>query len=817
MNEYNHKNIEEKWQKKWQQEKTFKTDNKFTKEKYYLLEMFPYPSGKLHMGHVRNYTIGDSLARVLRKKGYQLMYPMGYDAMGLPAENAAIEGNTRPDQWTSKCIADMVEQQKRMGLSYDWDRLVNTSSPDYYKWNQWIFLKMLKRGLAYKKKAAINWCSKCNTTLANEQVEDGKCWRCSTKVELKIKKQWYFNITRYAQELLEGLEDLDGWPSAVKLQQKNWIGRSTGAVINFKIENKDKIIPVFTTRPDTLYGSTFLLMAAHHPDVMEIATKNRSKIKEFIDETAAEEAQNKDIKDKRGVYLGVDAVNPVNGKKIPVYVANFVFMEYGTGAIMCVPAHDQRDYKFAKKYNLDITEVIHGKENFEKLSGAYTGEGKLVNSGKFNGLDSETARDKITEYLNKKGEGEKSVQYKLRDWLISRQRYWGTPIPVIYCEDCGTVPVREDELPVELPKDVEFTGRGNPLKTSDSFQNAVCPKCGSKANRETDTMDTFVDSSWYFLRYINPENHQKPFNQEDVNNWLPVDQYIGGIEHAVMHLLYARFFTRVLRDMNLLDFSEPFKNLLCQGMVLKDGTKMSKSLGNVVDPQKIIEKYGADTARLFILFAAPPEKDLDWSDEALLGSYRFIKRVWNLVEKEKKSRPMQDLIAGQVDVKSLPDEFRFFIHHTIKEVSEDIVESQHFNTAIAKIMEFLNKIKNYDPESVQRAIGIKTMVSLLSPFIPHAANQMWENLGFKKSLDKVEWPSSDKKVLDNKKPDIELPVTVNGKLRAKLKVSPDIDKQEALKLAKKHEKIVPYIQDGQIIKKIYVPQKIINLVIKTGV
>ncbi|MGM0441653.1 MAG: leucine--tRNA ligase, partial [Elusimicrobiota bacterium] len=641
-----------------------------------------------------------------------------------------------------------------------------------------------------------------------------KCWRCSSKVELKIKEQWYFKITEYAQELLEGLEDLEGWPDAVKLQQKNWIGRSKGTVIDFKIKGEDKSIPVFTTRPDTLYGSTFLLMAAQHPDVMEIASENKEKIKKFIDETAAEDAQNKDVKDKRGVYLGTDAVNPVTGKNIPIYVANFVFMEYGTGAIMCVPAHDQRDYDFARKYNLEITEVIRGEQDFSKIDGAYEGEGELVNSGEFNGLDSKTAREKITKYLNKKGKGEKSVQYKLRDWLISRQRYWGTPIPVVYCENCGTVPVREEDLPVELPDDVEFTGKGNPLKTSSNFQNVKCPRCNKKARRETDTMDTFVDSSWYFLRYINPKNSELPFKKEDVNEWLPVDQYIGGIEHAVMHLLYARFFTRVLRDLDLLDFNEPFKNLLCQGMVLKDGTKMSKSLGNVVDPERIIEEYGADTARLFILFAAPPEKDLDWSDEALKGSYRFIKRVWNMVEEEKDSKYISQPGLEKSGGEGVDDKFKFLVNKTVKEVTEDITQRNHFNTAIAKIMEFMNELKNYEPGSAQRAAGIKTAVSLLSPFIPHAANEMWENMGFEKSLDKVDWPRFDREVLENKKPDVEIPITINGKLRAKIKVDPDLDKEKIMKFAKEHEKIVSYIKDREIVKEIYVPEKIINFVVK---
>ncbi|MGM0568276.1 MAG: leucine--tRNA ligase [Elusimicrobiota bacterium] len=809
MKEYKHQKIENKWQKIWEDKKSFKTANSISEneKKYYLLEMFPYPSGKLHMGHVRNYVIGDTIARFMRRKGYKLLYPMGYDAMGLPAENAAIKGKIDPSSWTKKCIEDMIVQQKKLGLSYDWDRLINTSSSSYYKWNQWIFLKLYEKGLAYRKKAAINYCPQCTTTLANEQVEGGSCWRCDSEVELKIRKQWYFKITAYADELLEEIDKLSGWPEAVRVQQKNWIGRSGGAEIKFKIDGSDYLIDVFTTRPDTLYGATFLLVSPRHPDIFEIARGDMKEIKKFINSTISEGLSHAENKEKRGIYLGVDAINPVNGEKIPVYAANFVFMEYGTGAIMSVPAHDQRDFEFARKYSLDIREVIKGEKKRYDGKQAYEGKGKLVNSGPFTGMDSDTAKNKITEDLENNKKGKSSVQYKLRDWLISRQRYWGTPIPVIYCPDCGTVPVSFEELPVALPEDVSFSGTGNPLDSSSSFKNAKCPECGKKGKRETDTMDTFVDSSWYFLRYVNPEEKSLPFIPGDVNNWLPVDQYIGGIEHAVLHLLYARFFTKALRDMGMTDFGEPFKKLLCQGMVLKDGVKMSKSLGNVVDPGNIIDKYGADTARIFILFASPPHKDLEWSDEGVRGAYRFLKRFWTLVNREKDTSEN----PGEPD-KNLVH----VLEKTIKEVTEDIKDNFQFNTAIARIMELLNEISSHKSASPYRKQALKTAVKILEPFAPHIAEEMWEELGEEKPLSQIPWPQySDKKIRETKGK-IEVPVTVNGKLRAKIKVDKETGKEKVLELAKKQETVIKYLRNSEIKKEIYVPEKIINFVIKKG-
>ncbi len=805
MKKYQADKIEIKWQKKWQEDNTFAVSNKVKEtDKYYLLEMFPYPSGRLHMGHVRNYVIGDTLARFLRRCGKKLLYPMGYDAMGLPAENAAIEGKSNPSAWTQRCIEEMKAQQKRLGLSYDWGRMINTSSSEYYGWNQWIFLKFLEKGLAYRKKAAINYCPGCRTTLANEQVEGGKCWRCSSEAELKIKKQWYFKITSYAQKLLDDLNQLGGWPKAVKTQQKNWIGRSPGALIKFKIEGSDRYIDVFTTRPDTIFGATFILIASRHPDIMDLAQGEKDKIKKFIDSTASEGGERSCDKEKRGIYLGIDAINPLTSEKIPVYSANFVFMEYGTGCIMCVPAHDQRDFEFAQKYGIPVKEVIKPCSGGAEADGAYEGEGVLVNSGKYDGIKSSQARKIITEYLKKSGVGEFSIQYKIRDWLISRQRYWGTPIPVIYCEDCGTVPVKYSDLPVELPTDVEFSGSGNPLETSRTFKKAPCPRCGKEGIRETDTMDTFVDSSWYFLRYINPDLKDVPFKPSDADRWLPVDQYIGGIEHAVLHLLYARFFTKALKDLGMTSISEPFKNLLCQGMVLKDGIKMSKSLGNVVDPQEIIERYGADTARIFVLFASPPQKDLEWSDEGVRGASRFLQRLWNMAAEEPEVP----------DTGEPEGSFLNMLHTKIKEVTFDIKENFQFNTAIARIMELVNETASLKPGSSARQQALKAAVQLLEPFAPHISEEMWEMMGGAGPLSAQPWPEYSDEIISRTAGKLEIPVTINGKLRAKIKINPGQAPEKVLKFAKEDETVLKYIKGGKLVKEIYVPDKIINLVVK---
>lgn len=750
--------IEKKWQEKWEESETFKTKKDEEKEKYYVLEMFPYPSGKLHMGHVRNYSIGDAFARYKRMQGANVIYPMGYDAFGLPAENAAIKNNSHPADWTKKSIKEMKEQQKELGLSYDWSRLVNTSSPDYYKWNQWMFLKMYEEGLVERKKAPINFCPECNTVLANEQVEEGKCWRCGTEVEIKNLQQWFLKITEYADELLKELDNMEGWPEKVKTMQRNWIGKSEGTLIKFPFaDNPDEHIPIFTTRPDTLYGVTFMVYAPEHPKVLELVegTEKEEEVKEFVNKIILEDRfeRTADDRKKEGMFIGKYAINPVTEEKIPIYIANFVLPEYGTGAIMAVPAHDQRDFEFAKKYDIPIKVVItpEGHElNGEKMKRAYTEEGVMVNSGKFNGWNNLEAIDGITEHLEEEGIGERTTQYKLRDWLISRQRYWGTPIPVIYCDECGVVPVPEDDLPVELPTDVEFTGKGNPLNSDESFVKTDCPKCGRDAKRETDTMDTFVDSSWYFYRYCSPKINKMPFDEEKAKYWMPVDQYIGGIEHAILHLMYARFFTKVLRDLDLVDIDEPFKKLLCQGMVLKDGVKMSKSKGNVVDPGEIIQEYGADTARMFILSAAMPEKELEWSEKGVESSFKFLTRISELVSGNLE----------EIEDKKIPEELnskdKFIlakVQQIISEVSERI-EAFEFNLAISSLFDFVSEINKYvaseqcTPEVLNYAL--KTLVKLINPFAPHLSEELWGKLGQDNLVSVSNWPEIIEKYVDPK-------------------------------------------------------------------
>ncbi|MCX8147521.1 MAG: leucine--tRNA ligase, partial [Candidatus Woesearchaeota archaeon] len=718
--------IAEKWQKRWEDAKIFKVKEDPKKKKFYCLEMFPYPSGKLHMGHVRNYAIGDCLARYKRMNGFNVLYPMGYDALGLPAENAAIKHGIHPRDWTMNSIQLMKNQQKILGLSYDWDREIATCLPEYYKWNQWMFLQFYKKGLAYRKKAPINWCPDCGTVLANEQVIDGKCWRCNSAVEIKDLEQWFLKITHYAEELLNEIDNLKGWPERVKIMQRNWIGKSKGLLVNFKLKGTNEDMPIFTTRPDTLYGVTFMVFAPEHPKVMELVkgTEYEEKVKKFVRRVVIEErfTRTAEDKEKEGMFIGKYAINPLTGEEIPIYIANFVLLEYGTGAIMAVPAHDQRDFEFAKKYGIKIKVVINPPDfdlNAERMSRAYIDEGTLINSGEFNGMNNIDAIENISKYVEKKGFGKITTQYKLRDWLISRQRYWGTPIPIIYCNKCGIVPVPEKDLPVELPQHAIFSGRGNPLETNPDFVNVKCPKCGGKARRETDTMDTFVDSSWYFFRYCDPKNDKKPFG-DAYKYWMPVDQYIGGIEHAILHLLYARFWAKAMRDIGLADISEPFTNLLCQGMVIKDGKKMSKSFGNVVEPNEIIAKYGPDTARMFMLFTALPEKELEWSDQGVNGMFRFLNRLMALVEENINAKDAEltnrdrNLIAKQ--------------HRTIKLVTEHI-EKFEFSLAIGKIMEFVNAIYRYKDGEINKKVydeAIKTMALLIAPFAPHIAEEIWE-------------------------------------------------------------------------------------------
>ncbi len=807
---YDFKTIEKKWQRYWEDNKLFKSTEKSDKKKFYLLEMFPYPSGKLHMGHARNYVIGDTLARFLRMNNYNLLYPMGYDAFGLPAENAAIQNKIHPDKWTDECIKTMTEQQKKLGLSYDWDRLVVTSKPEYYRWNQWVFTKFYEKGLAYKKLAPTNFCPKCETVLANEQVIEGKCWRCESEVEVKNLEQWFYKITDYAEELLADLDGLTGWPDRVRIMQRNWIGKSEGLSVIFPVKNSAQKIEIFTTRPDTLYGVTFMTFAAEHPLVLELVkgTEKETEIKKFTNKIVVQKRITRlEDKEKEGVFLGKYAINPLTGEEIPIYVSNFVLMEYGTGAIMCVPAHDQRDFEFAKKYNIPIKEVIQSREQraeSRELKQAFVDEGIMVNSQQFNDLKSKDAISKISDYVEEKKLGKRVVHYKLRDWLISRQRYWGTPIPIIYCEKCGTVPVEEFDLPVLLPMDVKFTGEGNPLAKSESFTKCKCPKCKGDARRETDTMDTFLDSSWYFERYCDPKQDKSLFDKQKVSYWMPVNQYIGGIEHAVLHLLYSRFYTKALRDLGLLDCGEPFKNLLCQGMVVKDGFKMSKSKGNVVSVDDMVGKYGADTARLFVLFASPPERDLDWSDEGVAGSFRFLNKVYKLVEQLKE---------GQLDMDTeINQNLERIKHLTIKKVTGDIREEFHFNTAIAAIMEFYNEITAHHlTPSQQLKNSVKTLVILLSPFAPHLCEEMWRILGNNESILKEKWPVWDETKLVQEK--ITIAVQINGKLRGQIEIKTDAGEKEILEIAKTDEKIKKHLENKKIIKTIFVPKKLLNIVV----
>ncbi|MBI2650935.1 leucine--tRNA ligase [Candidatus Woesearchaeota archaeon] len=751
--------IAEKWQKKWEEKNIFNSTENAKKKKFYCLEMYPYPSSALHIGHLRNYSLGDALARFKRMKGFNVLYPMGYDAFGLPAENAAIKNNIDPEKWTWTNINHIKKQQKEIGFSYDWSRQIQSCTEDYYKWNQWIFLKFYEKGLAYRKNAVVNWCGSCNTVLANEQVEDGKCWRCHNEVAEKELEQWFFKITKYADELLES-DKLKNWPERVKIMQHNWIGKSYGVEIQFKIKDTKKTIATFTTRADTIFGVTALVFAVEHPMVFELVkgTKYEKAVMEFIAETKKKSMKERvsEETEKNGIFIGKLCINPANNEEIPIYVADYVLMEYGTGAVMVVPAHDQRDFEFAKKYKIQIKVVISPSEfelKAEKMTRAYVDEGTLVNSGKFNRINNKGAIEAIAEWMEKEKIGKRAVNYKIRDWLISRQRYWGTPIPIIYCSKCNIVPVKYEELPIKLPKPekCKFTGMGNPLETCKEFVEAKCPKCNGKARRETDTMDTFVDSSWYFLRYCSPKYEKAPFDKKISSYWMPVDQYIGGIEHAILHLLYARFFTKALRDLGLTDVDEPFSSLLTQGMVIKDGAKMSKSLGNVVDPEEITNKYGADTARFFILFAALPEKELDWSDKGVHASFKFLNRFYNLVNDNLSNISFKHAVK-------INEKDRYVIsrmHATIKNVTENI-ESFRYNLAIGSIMEFTNEMykynkykgKNNDVNNEVFTECVKNLILLISPFTPHIAEELWEKINCKGFVSLEKWPSYDESKID---------------------------------------------------------------------
>ena len=798
---YNFKAIEEKWQKKWAAERTFSAVADPAKKKYYLLEMFPYPSGKIHMGHVRNYTIGDVASRFKTLQGFNVMHPMGFDAFGQPAENAAIKNKTKPDIWTHKCIKEMEVELKKMGFSYDWEREISTCDSDYYKWNQWIFLKMFERGLAYKKASPVNWCSSCSTTLANEEVVNGGCWRCHTPVEQKDLEQWYLKITDYKEKLLEDLDKLKSWPPRVLAMQNNWIGKSSGVDIYFKLKGSGKIIPVFTTRVDTIFGATYIVLAPEHPLVKELI-KGKPEEKEvlrFIERAAGQSKivrTSSDVK-KEGVFTGAFAVNPVNREEVPIWVADYVLMEYGTGAIMAVPTHDQRDFLFAGEHKLPMRVVIQPSAASRQLSAeamteAYEGDGVQVNSGEFDGLPNSEAKVKIAQWMEQKDFGKIQTHWRLRDWLISRQRYWGTPIPIIYCPKCGTVPAAEKDLPVALPAEAPFTGEGgSPLGKVGEFVRVNCPQCGGEARRETDTMATFFDSSWYFLRFCSPKFNTAPFDVQEAKYWMVVDQYIGGIEHAILHLLYSRFFTKFFQDLKMVSFGEPFEKLLTQGMVLKDGEVMSKSRGNIVDPDSMIKEYGADSLRLFILFAAPPETELEWDQRGLEGAFKFLNRVWRI----------QDNLAGSASPQMLK-----ILHRTIKKVSLDFAEFK-FNTAIASLMELTNAI--YQLGADKKVFS--SLVIMLSPIIPHFAEELWQILGNKESIFKSAWPEYDPQLLVEES--IQMPIQINGKLRSKIEVTRDVSEDKLKELILADQKIIPWLEGKTPKKFIVVPQKLVNIVI----
>ena len=822
--------IEKKWQKVWEDNKAFKTTDDSDKPKYYALSMFPYPSGKLHMGHVRNYTITDVIARYKKMNGFNVLHPMGWDSFGLPAENAAMKHGANPENWTDENIKYMTKQLKMLGLSYDWDREVTTCKPDYYKWTQWLFLQLYKKGLAYKKEAAVNWCEECGTVLANEQVIDGKCWRCDHVVEKKYLSQWFLKITDYAEVLLEDLDKLTGWGDNVKTMQANWIGKSQGAILKFKVcdmpDGSELEIPVYTTRPDTAYGITYLVVAPEYKDIEKLTTPENKKAVEEYRANARKMTEIERLSTERvktGVPLGTHCINPFTGEKFPLWTADYALVEYGTGAVMAVPTHDTRDFDFAKKYNLPMKVVIENPENPSDCKDeAYTEPGVMVNSGEFNGMKNEDAKKAITEKAEKEGFGEFKTQYRLRDWLVSRQRYWGAPIPVVYCEKCGIQPVPEDQLPVLLPKDVDFSVVGkSPITTSKSFVETTCPCCGGPAKRETDTMDTFVCSSWYYLRYSDARNDKMPFAKDKVNKWLPVDQYVGGIEHAILHLLYSRFFTKALRDLGLLDFDEPFKNLLTQGMVLKDGSKMSKSKGNTVDPDEIFENYGADTARLFILSDSPPARDFDWSDAGVEGCYKFLNRVWRLISSNAGNIVLNlpELTAGSLKKKE-NDELLRKVHIAIKGISNDIANDFQFNTVISKYRELVNTIYDWqgkkaslDEEDKQvLSFAILTLIKLMSPVAVHLTEEAWHELGCEGSIHEQKWPQWNENLA--KLSSITLVVQVNGKLRDKIEADESSSEDELKALALASAKVKEFTEGKTIVKTIVVPKKLVNIVVK---
>ena len=835
--EYNFSEIEKKWQDFWEGSGLFRVDEECHKDKFYCLVMFPYPSGTLHVGHGRNYIIGDVVSRYKIMKGFRVLSPIGWDAFGLPAENAAIANSIHPSIHTKNNIKKMKTQLERWGVGYDWDREVASCDPEYYKWTQWIFLKLFDRNLAYKKKAAVNWCPSCATVLANEQVVDDLCERCDTKVKQRDLEQWFFRISDFAQRLLDDLETLDGWPERVKTMQANWIGRSEGAKIDFKLEGSDETVPCFTTRPDTIFGVTFMSLAPEHPIIGKLVkgTEYEQPVSEFIDKARGQSTieRTSEGTEKEGIFTGKYVINPVNGERVPLWISNYALMGYGTGAVMAVPAHDQRDFEFAKKYNLLIKVVIQPAGNDttlkpEEMEEAYVEDGVQVNSGQFDGIPNRDAIPKIINFFEEKSMGERNINFRLRDWLISRQRYWGAPIPIIYCKSCGAVPVPEKDLPVLLPEQIEFKPRGkSPLDDVDEFVNATCPKCGGSARRETDTMDTFVDSSWYFLRYISSKDNTQAFDSANANKWLPVDQYIGGIEHAILHLLYSRFITKVFFDLKLIDFNEPFKNLFTQGMIIKDGAKMSKSKGNVVNPDLITDKYGTDTQRLYTLFIAPPQRDAEWNDRGVIGSYRFLNRLWNTVtsfEEQYKKVPRAE-VKHNLFSKDTKELYRH-INITIKKVTDDIDKSWSFNTAIASIMELLNMVVDFSAELRENdfnnetiindfnvlRLSLESTVKILAPFVPHICEELWETLGHNPSIFSESWPSYDESAIAADQ--VEMVIQINGKVRSKLVVPSEISEDDLKSLVMGDKRINENLDGKKIVKTIVVPKKLVNLVVR---
>ena len=818
--------IEKRWQENWEKNNVFHTPDNSDKPKYFALSMFPYPSGKLHMGHVRNYTITDVIARFKKMQGFNVLHPMGWDSFGLPAENAAMKHGADPAKWTDENIAYMTKQLKMLGLSYDWQREVTTCKPDYYKWTQWLFIQLYKKGLAYKKEAAVNWCDKCGTVLANEQVIDGKCWRCDSVVEKKYLSQWFFKITDYAERLLEDLDKLTGWGDNVKTMQANWIGKSQGAIFRFKVKEIEGMeVPVYTTRPDTVHGITYLVVAPEYKDIEELTTQeNKDKVEEYRANarkmTEIERLSTDRV--KTGVPLGTHCINPFTGEEFPLWTADYALVEYGTGAVMAVPTHDSRDFDFAKKYNLPLKVVIspEGTElKPDELSEAYTEEGVLVNSNEFNGMKNTEAKKAITQKAVDNGFGEFKTQYRLRDWLISRQRYWGAPIPMIYCDKCGIVPEKEENLPVMLPTDVDFSVVGkSPITTSKTFAETTCPICGGKARREMDTMDTFVCSSWYYLRYSDPKNANLPFSKELVDHWLPVDQYVGGIEHAILHLLYSRFFTKALKDLGLLSFDEPFKNLLTQGMVLKDGSKMSKSKGNTVDPDEIFENYGADTARLFILSDSPPARDFDWSDAGVEGCYKFLNRVWRLVSENQEYVSKDYKLTFPLTRDN--DDLVRTIHIMIKEITNDIANDFQFNTVISKYRELTNAIydwKNKKTEMTEEdknvfSFAVISLIKLMAPVTVHMSEEIWHDLGYETSIHNEKWCEWDENLAKASK--ITLVVQINGKVKDKIEADEGLSNDELKEVALSSAKVKELTSGKEIVKVIVVPKKLVNIVVK---